>query len=39
MPINNDILNFLNLKDTDVEERDSKTDGNTLFLNVVLKRK
>ena len=39
MPINNDTLNFLNLKDTDVEECDSTTDGNTLFLNVVLKRK
>ena len=39
MLINNDTLNFLNLKDTDVEECDSTTDGNTLFLNVVLKRK
>lgn len=39
MPINNDTLNFLNLKDTDVEECDSKTDGNTLFFDIVLKRK
>ena len=39
MPINNDTLNFLNLKDTDVEECDSTTDGNTLFFDIVLKRK
>ncbi len=38
MPINNDTLNFLNLKDTDVKKCDSTTDGNTLFLTVVLKR-
>lgn len=31
MPINNDILNFLNLKYTDVDECDSTTDGILLY--------
>ncbi len=38
MPINNGTLNFLNLKDVNIEECDLIVNVNTLFFDVVLKK-